>query len=204
VTFLIRDLIFTPKCINCNQVGIALCHGCNNSLELIRKNDVPNVDEAKFANPYAGWLRDRLIEYKSGNYELARGLAEIIYLNCILPNSNTIIVPIPTTKEKLKLRGIDTIGHISKQLKLLDRKIEIRPILSVAKTLNDQVGLTKNERISNLAGAFKSMSAVSGEITLLDDVLTTGATLSSAALALKNSGAKTVKAIGLCSSTKMY
>jgi ComF family protein len=204
MTFLIRDLIFTPRCINCNQIGIALCHVCNNSLELIKRNDVSNIEEAKFANPYAGWLRERLIEYKSGNYELARGLAEVIYQNCISPSSNIALIPIPTSEEKLKIRGIDTIGHISKQLKILDRNIEIKPILRITKILNDQVGLSKIERISNLAGAFKSVSVISGEVILLDDVLTTGATLSAAALALKKSGAKTVKAIGLCSSTKMY
>ena len=201
---LFRDLIFTPTCICFQQLGTAFCEHCSNSLIQVTKLEIINITEARFAHHYSGWLRDRLIEYKSGNYELARGLAEVISAKCLAPKSKNILVPIPATAEKIQLREIDTVGHLAKQLRLINQTVEIWPILRVTKVLTDQVGLTKAQRIANLAGAFRSTKMITGDVILIDDVVTTGATLGAAALALKQAGAKTVKAVGLCAAAKMH
>jgi ComF family protein len=201
---LFRDLIFTPTCICCQQLGTALCGHCANSLVQVTQLQIMNISDGKFAHHYSGWLRDRLIEYKSGNYELARGLAEVISAKCLDPKSKNILVPIPTTAEKIRLRGIDTVGHLAKQVKLINQTVEIMPILRVTKVLTDQVGLTKAQRIVNLSGAFRSTKMFTGDVILIDDVVTTGATLGAAALALKHAGANTVKAVGLCAAVKMH
>ena len=66
----------------------------------------------------------------------------------------------------------------------------------------DQVGLTAAQRHSNLEGAFGIRRTVNGTVVLVDDVVTTGATLNSAARTLKFAGAQRVFALTLCGSPK--
>lgn len=66
----------------------------------------------------------------------------------------------------------------------------------------DQVGLTAAQRHSNLEGAFGTRRTVNGTVVLVDDVVTTGATLNSAARILKFAGSQRVFAVTLCGSPK--
>lgn len=200
----LRDLIFTPSCIGCNRFGYSLCHPCNDKLKPVIKTQIQNIVLTTCAHEYDGWLRDRLVDYKSGNYQLGRGLAEVLITKCLDQIENPVIVPIPTSQEKLKVRQIDTIGHLAKQVKLLDRSVQIIKPLRLIKNVQDQVGLSQSERVKNLSGAFACVGPVPKSVILLDDVITTGATLSQAAFVLKKSGVKSVFGIGLCASTKMY
>ncbi len=200
---LFRDLIFTPSCIACAKLGLIVCQQCLADLAEVRRDDLANVDELICANPYQGWLRERLIEYKSGNYVLGRGLAQIVIERCLRKLPNVPIVPIPTSSEKLRIRQIDTVGHIAKQIKLISLDSHISPVLQLRKNIVDQVGLSKSQRLENLKNAFICKRGVNGSFILLDDVVTTGATMTSAALALKSAGAKRVYAAGLCAARKL-
>lgn len=72
--------------------------------------------------------------------------------------------------------------------------------LYLGREVRDQVGLTARERATNLAGAFAARQRFSGTVVIVDDVLTTGATLSNAAKALRIAGAQSIFAITLCGS----
>ena len=62
--------------------------------------------------------------------------------------------------------------------------------LQLSRAVKDQSGLTRKERVSNMKGAFslKPGAVVRGELILIDDVVTTGATLHEAARALNSQG----------------
>jgi len=64
--------------------------------------------------------------------------------------------------------------------------------------VQDQVGLSFTERQANMSSAFRANRPVVGDVILIDDVVTTGATLMNAAKALKIAGAKRVYCITLC------
>jgi predicted amidophosphoribosyltransferase len=200
----LTDLLFTPACLNCKRFGLALCDRCLLQLNQVKKFDLNNIDEVICAHSYEGWLRDRIIEYKSGNYQLGRGLAEVLLAKCFEPLTNITIVPIPSSSEKIALRQIDTIGNLANQLKKLDSKIQIKKVLGFRHLVQDQVGLTQLQRAENMQNAFRSTKAIHGQVFLLDDVVTTGSTMAAAAVALKEAGADSIIGIGLCASSKLH
>ena len=107
-----------------------------------------------------------------------------------------VIVPIPLGKQRYKERGYNQVAMIAKPLALA-LGMEFSPkALSRRKETRTQVGLTRDERRKNVHEAFQAGNAVSGKnVIVLDDVSTTGSTLSSSADALFKSGAKNVFAL---------
>jgi ComF family protein len=107
-----------------------------------------------------------------------------------------MIVPIPLGRQRHKERGYNQVGMIAKPLALaLD--VDFMPHALVrSRETRSQVGLSKQERRRNVHGAFQAWAGVNGKTVLvLDDVSTTGSTLSSAAEALYASGAEDVYAL---------
>jgi ComF family protein len=107
-----------------------------------------------------------------------------------------VVVPIPTTARRLRQRGYN-------QAALIAREYAERSALEYVDALGrtagggSQVSLTPAERRSNVRGAFVPVPATLGRIrgrhvTLVDDVLTTGATAGEAAQALERAGAQGV------------
>lgn len=202
--FLLRDLIFTPNCINCTKLGEAICAVCLDRMQVETRSDLPGLDLVKCAGEYSGWLRDRLIQYKSGHYQLGRGLAEVIFGKCANELKDAILVPIPTSKAKLAQRQLDLVANLAKHLARFEKSIRVVPSLQLIKNIPDQVGLSASQRAENLSNVFICNQRILGAVIVLDDVVTTGATISSAAVALKRAGATSVSAIGLCAATKLH
>jgi len=107
-----------------------------------------------------------------------------------------IIVPIPLGRQRYMERGYNQVGMIAKPLALA-LGVEFAPkALIRCKETRTQVGLSKQERQKNVHGAFQAGAGVNGKnVLVLDDVSTTGSTLSSSAEALFSSGAKDVYAL---------
>ncbi|MBN1451377.1 MAG: ComF family protein [Anaerolineales bacterium] len=107
------------------------------------------------------------------------------------------IVPIPLGKRRLKERGYNQVAMVAKPLSLR-LGIEYRPAALIrARETRSQVGLSATERKQNVLNVFQAdKNKIGGRtVLLMDDVSTTGATLSSAAEALYAAGAKEVYAI---------
>ena len=200
---LLRDLVFTPSCICCAALGEVVCPTCLTNLSTVKNSRISQIDLLICASDYSNWIRDRVIQFKSGNYQLGRALAQVVVEKCLVEIGNFPVVPIPTSVEKLRLRKIDTIGHLAKQIKLLDPKVSVHSNLVLVRSVRDQVGLNRLERQQNVAGAFASLAKFQGPVVLLDDVVTTGATISAAANALKVAGATEVFAVGLCAASHL-
>jgi ComF family protein len=107
-----------------------------------------------------------------------------------------MIVPVPLGKQRLKERGYNQVGMIAKPLALALNTQYVSNGLMRRKETRTQVGLSKHERKANVKEAFQAGADVNGKnILVLDDVSTTGSTLSSSAEALYSSGAKNVYAL---------
>lgn len=113
------------------------------------------------------------------------------------------IVPIPSSDQKKRERGFDTMTTLCKRL------VEDNPILKLDATnlylrrkVADQVGLSGVSRRENLEGAFGIRQSVNGTFVLVDDVITTGSTLNSAAKSLRLAGAQRIYALALCGTPK--
>lgn len=109
---------------------------------------------------------------------------------------DTLVLPVPTASSRRRQRGYD-------QAVLLARELARELHLPTQKCLarlgqSRQVGTSRKLRLSQLEQAFRvtDCRAVKGECVLLvDDVITTGATLEAAASVLKKAGAKQVDAV---------
>jgi competence protein ComFC len=107
-----------------------------------------------------------------------------------------LIVPIPLGRQRFKERGYNQVGMIAKPLALALNLRYAPNELMRRKETRSQVGLTRLERRENLRNAFQAGMGVSGKTVLvMDDVSTTGSTLSSSAEALYSCGAKDVYAL---------
>ncbi len=107
-----------------------------------------------------------------------------------------MIVPIPLGKQRRRERGYNQVGMIAKPLAMALNVQYAPDELMRRKETRTQVGLTKVERRENVHDAFQAGAGVKGKTVLvMDDVSTTGSTLSSSAGTLYSSGAKDVYAL---------
>jgi ComF family protein len=145
--------------------------------------------------------------YKDGAKDLvwklkldgARAAAEIIaqQLSVLVgrPSPGTLVVPVPTATGRQRQRGYD-------QAKLLARELSRKSRLPYRDCLarsgqTHQHGLSRRDRLHQLVGSFRvtHAQALQGAyVILIDDVVTTGATLEAAAEALHVAGAARVEA----------
>lgn len=109
--------------------------------------------------------------------------------------SDTVITAVPTAAQRVRLRGYD-------QAELIARNLAYHQTLPFCKLLvrmghSRQVGANRQERKKQLTDAFRFIDKdiLSKHIILVDDVVTTGATLEAAATLLRKSGAKSVSAV---------
>lgn len=111
----------------------------------------------------------------------------------------SIIVPVPLGKERLKERGFNQIEEVAKlAVRGLKIKIENDLIIRTRETVS-QVSLQRNKREENMRGAFKATRRANQAYTyiVMDDVVTTGATLQAAIDALKDAGAEHIIPLAL-------
>lgn len=116
-------------------------------------------------------------------------------------HQNTILIPIPIHKKRERWRGFNQSELIGRRLaKKLDIPIEDNKLKRI-KHKKPQTVLKREERIKNIKNCFswEGGSLENKKILLLDDVITTGATLNEAARILKEKGAKRIEALAVAS-----
>jgi ComF family protein len=107
------------------------------------------------------------------------------------------VVPVPLHRSRLRRRGFNQAELLARGVA---RKINapVSGTLQVVRRIRDQVELSAAGRRANVAGAYSARARVRGRVLLIDDVYTTGATMSACAEALLGAGAKEVHALSLC------
>jgi ComF family protein len=108
-------------------------------------------------------------------------------------SQDTVITNVPTASTRVRQRGFDHTKHIAKEVAKLT-KLPYHSLL-VRTNSNRQVGASREQRTKQVVGAYRAISLekiVGKNILLVDDVVTTGATLSESVKVLKAAGAKRV------------
>jgi len=156
-------------------------------------------------------VKTAVLEVKSyGNKKLALLLGSVLYRHLsaelatnLPPHTRLLIIPIPITRKSLRARGWNQCERIGIGLRTCDTagRFELRTdILYKIRETADQVGKNRQERFENLKHSFSVLDPdkVRGrEVVLVDDILTTGATLGEAARAIESAGAVHVTCIAL-------
>jgi ComF family protein len=107
-----------------------------------------------------------------------------------------LIVPVPLHPARQRERGFNQAGLLAKLL-ARQSSIPVKPLLERIRYTNTQTALDRSERMENLHNAFrlrKNADVRGLRMLLVDDVLTTGATLNECARVLKRAGALSVHA----------
>jgi ComF family protein len=110
-----------------------------------------------------------------------------------------LVVPIPLGRQRMKERGYNQVGLIARPLASIQGWCYSPRVLIRTRETRSQVGLSPLERKKNIAGAFHAepVLATGKAILLVDDVVTTGATISACSAALINAGAQSIYALTL-------
>lgn len=143
---------------------------------------------------YAGFAKALVRSFKfEGKRAAAVELAERMELLHVTPQ--TIVVHIPTVPARVRERGYDHALLLAKAVAARHGLVQMT--LLARATAARQVGAARRDRLANMAGAFRVVSTVprNAHILLVDDVVTTGATLGEAAAALRAAGAQRVDAL---------
>lgn len=212
------DLLFPPICGGCGKSGSRWCVECQRRVQILdgsvcavcglpqENGEVCEVCQterpyfhalrawAVFEDPVRSALHN--LKYRR-NLALGDALAgHMVHYVKKLNWDVNMVVPIPLGRQRQKERGYNQVAMIAKPLALA-LGIQFAPnALARCKETRSQVGLSKQERQKNVHGAFQAGAGVNGKnILVLDDVSTTGSTLSSGAEALLASGAKSVYAL---------
>jgi ComF family protein len=210
------DWVFPPTCGGCGKPGTRWCPDCRKGVQAIEDPicDVCGLPQAGsglcercqqkppaykllrswvvFENPVQGALHRLKYRRDIGMGEAISNQMSVFIRQLNWPVDT--VIPIPLGKNRLRERGYNQVAMVAMPLSIqLGLKYYPSGLIRARET-RSQVGLSAEERQENVNKAFLAdKKKVSGRnILLIDDVSTTGATLSSAAEALYASGAEDV------------
>ena len=189
----LAQLIFPTRCYGCNRLGIAICTDCRREwIPHYYKThiDSMNVHSALLYTPTASKIIMAAKENSLKGADQLLTSAIIHVLQKAKLNSHYYqLVPIPSSKTSQRRRGRSFIVDLCKEISS-QTGFSMNDCLDLSRRVSDQSGLSRIERLSNMKGAFvlKSDAIVRGDLILIDDVVTTGATLREAARALNSQG----------------
>ena len=145
---------------------------------------------------YEGQLRELigLLKYKRAR-EVGRQLGVGLAAKLPYLDAETLVVPVPTAPKRVRRRGYDQAQILARSL-AAEKNLSVVNVL-IRTTQDDQIGKRRNERLVQMNKAFevKKNNLAGKTVLLVDDVLTTGATLESAARLLRQNGAVHVDAV---------
>ena len=195
------DLLYPRRCAFCHRItpyGEPLCKSCAGKLPLTlgleQRQKLSHIPICVSPLRYEGDVRRSLLRYKfQGRREYAKIYGDFLS-KCIDENeiSCDIITWVPLSARRLRRRGYDQARLVAEEL-AAKRGVPCAALLRKIRDNPAQSGTGSPEkRRANVAGAYTAVneSAFRGkEILLIDDVMTTGATISECARVLKTAGA---------------
>lgn len=191
------DLVLPAACAGCALPGHGLCAACVDELSAAPAlRPLPGLRTA-CAAPYADPARGALLAHKErGRLGLARplGAALAAAVAALELDGPLVLVPVPSSRAAVRARGHDHARRLARAaartLTACGAPARAVPLLVQARATADQGGLSAADRADNLAGALACRRPPGrlGALVVVDDVVTTGATLCEAARALRTAG----------------
>lgn len=217
------DLLAPDACAVCRAPGEALCGACLGGLAWMDgprcgrcghptpvpaprcPECIPGIAWAAQACVYGdaeavvlGALKDR------GRRPLAAALARAVVARCPPPPGDAVLVPVPLTPARRARRGFNQSALLAHQLGSAWGNPVGHDLLSRVRDGSPQRGSGSEARRRQVAGAFEVRGPIPERVWLVDDVITTGATLRACAHPLRTGGARLVGAVAFARVAPAY
>jgi len=194
------NLVIPARCVLCKALGSPICPSCE-SQNFSSERGVKRFSLNGFAVClYTEEIALLIHEFKENSQtaltkSMARNMAGLVPKEC------EVLVPMPSKQSSFENRGFNPAKLLASAVarsiaKNENRLIEVFDILSLNKSVSDQAALSGHDRRTNLIGAMSVNrnlpigGPVQPRVWLVDDIVTTGATLREAARCLDEAGIK--------------
>ncbi len=209
------DFLLPPSCPGCGREGEVLCPACRRPLERrlaepaglplgLPGNVPPGLVQVEWCAAFSGPARACLHALKyDGQRALAQPLGAFMAARWRRVGVGAdVVVPVPVHATRLRDRGYNQAALLAREA-ALHLGLPMMELLRRRGETKAQHALGRSDRARNVGDAFAvdpaHLRTVSGRwFLLIDDVLTTGATLSACAAALTDAGALAVSALTVC------
>ncbi len=191
-----------------DEVNDALCEKCSKEILFFEhdefednKKNIENIERIFSMGVYEGKLRELIIKFKYNkkvkiiNYLIQQfnlKFAEFFKKEIKKTNGEFFIIPVPLHEARFNERGFNQAGIFAD---IISNNLDLKVSNAVKRVKNTkaQHNLSSTERIENLKNAFSLIpgaekSLIGKNIIIIDDIITTGATLKSIAGLLKENG----------------
>lgn len=189
------ELLLPRRCAGCGAPGEVLCARCRTELAAPPHRVSPRVEPGVpvwALGPYSETRRSVILAMKERGDRTVRRWVGAVLAAAVATltargevGEHPVLVPAPTAARSARLRGGDPVTDACRATGL-----PTAAVLVHARGVRDSVGLSPAARRANLAGRVRLRGPVpAGELVLVDDVVTTGATLAAACAKLTVAGA---------------
>lgn len=197
------DLILPQECGGCGAPSTRWCASCAAALgvgddepHLFTPRTDPGVPVFALGR-HAGIRRRAIVAVKEkGRTDLVAPLAGALsgglqhLLTWGIVGTPVTVVPAPTRRSAARRRGGDPVAKIATAASSGLPGVWVVPALRLRPWVRDSVGLSVVARQRNIAGRVRLIRPVAGEVVLVDDIVTTGATASESVRMLVRAGAQ--------------
>jgi predicted amidophosphoribosyltransferase len=197
----VLDLVLPLECGGCGAPSTRWCAACAQELavkpdrpHLITPRVDPGVSVVSLGR-YAGPRRAAIVAVKEhARADLIAPLAVALHaglermLMWGVVDTPLTVVPAPTRRSAARRRGGDPVTRMARAATTGLDGVHVIQALRLRALVRDSVGLSGADRQRNIAGRVKVIKPVTGEVLVVDDIVTTGATASEAVRVLHVAG----------------
>jgi predicted amidophosphoribosyltransferase len=203
----LADLIFPSRCIGCSQLGISICSNCRSCWHphtYLREINVEGTSYPVISSVQYSPVASRvLLSAKESNIAAADKLL-IDAISHSLSHfvkrfGGRTLVAIPSRRSATRKRGRNFLHEITSEVaRISQNRISFvdTQLLVHSRSVKDQSALNSRQRLLNISGALAVPSKFKpriiggniGPLIIVDDLITTGATLAEAIRALRSAG----------------
>ncbi|MGP4045595.1 ComF family protein [Streptomyces sp. 2A115] len=218
----LTDLVLPAECGGCGRPRTVLCPECRAALmgavpcRVRPVPEPPGLPVVHAAAPYEDEVRAALLAHKERGALMLAGPLGVVLAGTVRaglgpggaggPEAPVLLVPVPSARRAVRARGHDPARRIALaaagELRRTGTPTRVLGVLRQRRAVADQSGLNSRQRLDNLAGALEvaaggvRLLAGGGRVVLVDDLMTTGASLAEAARALRAASSEARGAYG--------
>ncbi|UNO41713.1 ComF family protein [Streptomyces sp. MST-110588] len=227
----IAGLVLPAGCAGCGRPRTELCAACRGALlrgaggrgpRRVRPDPAPaRLPRVCAAAPYADEVRATVLAHKErGALGLAGPLGAALAgaIRALRPGGGPLrgpllLVPVPSARRSVAGRGHDPVRRMAlaagRELRRGGADARVLAVLRQRRPVADQAGLSASQRRRNLSGALEVAAGggrllMAAPVVLVDDLVTTGASLAEAAQVIEGAGGRVVGAAVVAAPTRAF